>query len=139
MVPVYQGVILRAISVGGIMNTKSVLFGASGLIIGGVIVGIGAAILNKPVEQKNTSHSFSSISLEGKTDDDYDKAFLNAMIEHHEMAMEMAKQSATNAKHTELKQFSNELLTQGEAEIKTMRQWRVDWGYGSDSASHGHH
>lgn len=119
------------------MDTKSVLFGACGLIIGGVIVGIGAAILNKPVEQRSTSHS--SISLEGKTGDDYDKAFLNTMIEHHEMAMEMTKQSAANAKHAELKQFSNELLTQGEVEIKTMKQWRVDWGYGSGSASHGHH
>lgn len=119
------------------MDTKAVLFGACGLIIGGVIVGIGAATLNKPVEQESTSHS--NISLEGKTGDDYDKAFLSAMVEHHEMAMEMAKQSAANASHNELKQFSNELLVQGEAEIKTMKQWQVDWGYGSGSVSPGHH
>ncbi len=42
--------------------------------------------------------------LDGKTGDDLDKAFLEAMIPHHQGAIDMAKY-LTGAKHDELKKL----------------------------------
>ena len=49
--------------------------------------------------------------LTGKTGDEYDKAFIANMIAHHEGAVEMAKLSTENAKHDQIKNLSNDIIT----------------------------
>lgn len=131
------------------MQTKPLLYGLIGFFLGGLLVAIAATTFNKP-EQKETANTNSSMSsmsmddmtadLKGKTGDDFDKAFISSMIAHHEGAVEMAKLSAKNAKHQEIKTMSENIISAQEMEITEMKQWRMDWGYSStmDHNSMGH-
>lgn len=126
------------------MQTKPLLYGLIGFFIGGFIVSVAATTFDKPDEQANNntntsmsqSMQMSADSLKGKTGDDFDAAFISEMIAHHEGAVEMAKLSAANAKHDEIKQLSNDIIAAQEKEISQMKQWQKDWGYTASSADH---
>ncbi|GAB0174372.1 MAG: hypothetical protein HHAS10_02510 [Candidatus Altimarinota bacterium] len=66
--------------------------------------------------------------LEGKTGDDLDKAFLIAMIPHHQGAIDMAKY-LTGAKHDELKKLGADIIAAQANEIDQMEKWLREWGY----------
>jgi uncharacterized protein (DUF305 family) len=74
-----------------------------------------------------------SADLKNKTGDEYDKAFIESMIVHHEGAVEMAQLSAANAKHDEIKKLSGAIISAQKNEIADMKQWQKDWGYGTMS------
>lgn len=63
----------------------------------------------------------------------YDRNFIANMIAHHEGAVDMAKLAMTNAKHQELKDMAQEIVTAQEKEIADMLKWQKDWGYPSSS------
>ncbi|MEO5691391.1 MAG: DUF305 domain-containing protein [Candidatus Saccharimonadales bacterium] len=127
------------------METKPLLYGLIGFFIGGLLVAIAATTFNKP-EQKDTATTNTSMSsmsmddmtadLKGKVGDEYDKAFIVSMIAHHEGAVEMAKLSAKNAKHEEIKTLSTNIISAQEKEISEMKQWQMDWGYSSMQMDH---
>ncbi|HCR55783.1 TPA: hypothetical protein DIV49_02315 [Candidatus Saccharibacteria bacterium] len=128
------------------MQTKPLLYGLIGFFLGGLLVAIAATTFNKPEQETraNTNSSMSSMSmddmtadLKNKTGDEFDKAFIASMIAHHEGAVEMAKLSAKNAKHEEVKTLSNNIITAQEKEIAEMKQWQMDWGYSSMMMDHG--
>lgn len=68
-------------------------------------------------------------ALEGKTGDDFDKAFLEQMIMHHQSAIDMAIPAETNAAHQEVKVLARDIIIAQSAEIDQMKQWQTDWGY----------
>lgn len=68
-------------------------------------------------------------SLSGKTGDDFDKAFLAEMIVHHQGAIAMAELAAAQAKHQEVKDLANGIVSAQTGEISEMRQWQRAWGY----------
>lgn len=68
-------------------------------------------------------------SLQGKTGDAFDQAFIEAMIEHHQGAIDMAELAKQNAKHNEIKQMADDIISAQTREIDQMRQWARDWGY----------
>lgn len=74
--------------------------------------------------------------LKNKTGDEFDQAFIASMIAHHEGAVEMAKLSAKNAKHEEIKTLSNDIIAAQEKEITQMKKWQMDWGYSSMMMDH---
>ncbi|CAN5395674.1 hypothetical protein BH10PAT4_BH10PAT4_5190 [soil metagenome] len=120
------------------MQTKPLLYGLIGFFIGGLLVSIAATTFNKPDQNpsSNTNSSMSSMSMDnltaelnGKTGEAFDKAFIANMIAHHEGAVEMAKLSAANAKHDEIKNLSEDIIAAQEKEISEMKQWQIDWGY----------
>lgn len=124
------------------METKPLLYGLVGFFIGGLLVATAASTINKP-EQKETDSSMNSMSmdsmtasLKNKTGDKYDEAFIANMIVHHEGAVEMAKLSAKNAKHEEIKTLSENIIVAQEKEIAEMKKWQADWGY-SSKTDHG--
>ncbi len=128
------------------MQTKPLLYGLIGFFLGGLIVAIAANTFSKPnQDDTNTANtSMSSMSmddmtadLKDKTGDDFDKAFIASMIAHHEGAVEMAKLSAKNAKHNEIKTLSKNIISAQEKEISEMKQWQMDWGYSSMMMDHG--
>lgn len=124
------------------MNTKTLLSGLVGFFIGGLLVSTAAITMNKPQAASNTEMSMSQMtdSLKNKTGDEYDKAFIEHMISHHESAVDMAKLSATNAKHDEIKTLSNNIIESQSGEIDQMKQWVVDWGYnGTNQGDHTMH
>lgn len=117
------------------METKSLLYGLIGFILGGLVVSVAATSMpdNSPNEM---SMSQMTRQLEQKTGDDYDSAFMVYMIEHHQAAIDMAKLSATRANHDEVKDLSGDILAAQSKEIDLMRTWQGDWGY-KDTAPHG--
>lgn len=128
------------------MQTKPLLYGLIGFFLGGLLVAIAATTFNKPNQEatNNTNSSMSNMSmddmtaaLKNKTGDEFDKAFISSMITHHEGAVEMAKLSAKNAKHEEIKSLSNDIIAAQEKEITEMKQWQIDWAYSSMTIDHG--
>ncbi len=70
-----------------------------------------------------------SMMLEGKTGDDFDRAFIQMMIPHHQGAIDMAEDALENAQHEEIKQLARDIIDSQQAEIEQMWQWQRDWGY----------
>ncbi len=66
-------------------------------------------------------------SLEGKTGDALDLAFLDGMIIHHEGAIEMATLLLQGTKRPELIKLGNDIITAQTQEVEMMEQWRKDW------------
>jgi hypothetical protein len=67
--------------------------------------------------------------LQGKTGDDFDRAFIEGMIEHHQGAIDMARLATRSAKHEEIRTLSEQIIAAQEAEIKHMRSWQQTRGY----------
>lgn len=65
--------------------------------------------------------------LSGKTGDEFDKAFLAEMIVHHEGAVDMAKAAQASAKHEELKQMAEAIISAQTTEIEQMKEWQKTW------------
>ncbi len=65
--------------------------------------------------------------LETKTGDAFDQAFIKDMIVHHEGAVAMAQVALKNAKHQEIKDMANEIISAQNKEIEMMKQWEKAW------------
>jgi len=116
------------------MDSKPLLFGLIGFFLGGLIVSTAAVTFEKPAVSNSNSHSSDSSmtthgSLEGKSGDEFDQAFLDEMIKHHQGAIEMALLAEENAKHQEIKDLSEDIIATQAQEIEQMNQWQKDWGY----------
>ena len=66
-------------------------------------------------------------SLENATN--FDKAFIEEMIPHHQMAVMMANMLLQGTTRPEMKQLAKDIITAQTKEINQMRQWYSDWGY----------
>jgi uncharacterized protein (DUF305 family) len=77
-----------------------------------------------------------SEDLTDKTGDGFDAAFILAMIEHHEGAIDMARLAATRAEHDEIKQLSQDIITAQKGEIAEMNKWQQQWGYDGSHSTH---
>ncbi len=120
------------------MDSKPLLYGLIGFFLGGFIVAVAATTFDKPSDNKTSmSMDQSAAALQGKTGDDYDEAFIAEMIAHHQSAVDMARLSADNAKHDEIKRLSKDIIAAQEKEIGQMKQWQKDWDYKTDAAGHG--
>lgn len=130
------------------MKKESILFGIIGLAIGalammalsvnavnsqntGVMKMMGIGVEN--LESKNTGMGMGSSmnqmmgSINTKSGYDFDKAFIDAMIVHHEGAIKMAQQAEHRAKHQEIIDLSANIIAAQTAEIEQMKQWKKDW------------
>lgn len=115
------------------MKNNPLLFGIIGFLLGGLVVSL-AATLDKP----SASHDDMTKELTQKTGDEFDKAFIEGMIVHHQSALDMAELSAEQAKHQEVKDLSQEIIKAQQSEIDTMKQWQSAWGYSPSSSHIGH-
>ncbi len=70
-----------------------------------------------------------STELEGKTGDQFDEAFIEQMIMHHQSAIDMAAPGEKNASRQEIKTLSKAIASDQTKEIEQMKQWQIDWGY----------
>jgi uncharacterized protein (DUF305 family) len=67
-------------------------------------------------------------TLEGKTGDELDRAFLGSMITHHEGAVRMAEQLLkSTSTRPELRTMAENILTAQKKEIEDMRAWQSSW------------
>ncbi len=60
---------------------------------------------------------------------DFDKAFIEEMIPHHQMAVMMANMLLQGTSRPEMKQLAQNIITAQTKEINQMRQWYEDWGF----------
>lgn len=127
------------------MENNIIIAGIVGLLLGSAIT--YAVVSNKPTapkEQSADSHMMSNgqmmedssmsmqgmtDALKGKTGDDFDKAFIELMIEHHQGAIDMANLAKQKAKHDEIKSLADDIITAQTNEIIQMREWQKTWGY----------
>lgn len=116
------------------MESKSLLYGIVGFILGGLIVAIAASV-SQP-NHDDTTHDSMDMAMTSMTDtlreksgDSYDQEFIAQMIAHHQGALDMAKLSATRAKHDEVKQLSTTIIATQTKEIEQLRMWQKGWGY----------
>lgn len=70
-----------------------------------------------------------SMMLQGKTGDNFDRAFIQMMIPHHQGAIDMAELALENAKHEEMKQLARDIIEAQQREIDMMKEWQKNWGY----------
>ncbi len=121
------------------MKKEKIMYAVVGLLIGVAVTYFATAkTATAPSNSNQTSttvtHDMSSMnemmnSLMGKSGDDFDKAFIVSMIEHHQGAIDMANEAKKNALHDEIKKMADEIITAQSKEIEMMRQWQKDWGY----------
>jgi uncharacterized protein (DUF305 family) len=122
------------------METKPLLFGLIGFFIGGLIVSIAATTFDKPTTT-NDSMSMDQMtnSLRQLNGDDFDKAFIANMIDHHQSAVDMAKLADRRAKRQEIKDMSADIISAQQNEIDQMQSWQRQWGYDRSPAVHTGH
>lgn len=132
------------------MNNKPVLYGVIGLLVG---VGIATYAASSAVntgnasmmrmmgirqgemmgpQQQGTMGMGSSMeemmeSMQGKTADAFDRAFIESMIIHHQGAVGMARLAQQYAKHDELRALADEIIDAQTREIEQMRAWQQAW------------
>ena len=141
------------------LQKETVYVGIIGLLAGIIIAGGGAVLAVNNNNQgmmkmmgMNTSHMKSndaghmgmsmndmSKDLQNRTGDDFDKNFVAMMIAHHQGAIDMAKLAETRAKHDEVKQLSEDVITAQTKEIQDMKKWQQDWGYNEGSSDNSMH
>jgi uncharacterized protein (DUF305 family) len=57
----------------------------------------------------------------------FDKAFIGAMIPHHQSAIEMAEVAYEKSKVSEIKELARNIVSAQKREIEQMKRWREQW------------
>jgi uncharacterized protein (DUF305 family) len=63
----------------------------------------------------------------GAADEQFDLRFLQAMIPHHEGAIDMANQVLEKSDRPEVKTLAQSIIDSQQKEIDQMQQWQKDW------------
>ncbi|MEH2298808.1 MAG: DUF305 domain-containing protein [Nostoc sp.] len=77
------------------------------------------------VSDKQMNHSMG-MDL-GPADANFDLRFIDAMIPHHQGAVEMAKEAQQKSKRPEIKKLADNIIKSQNQEITQMKQWRQAW------------
>lgn len=67
------------------------------------------------------------MAISSDTTTPFDQRFIDAMIAHHEGAISMAKEAETKAERAELKSLARKIMSDQEAEVKQLQEWRSAW------------
>jgi len=137
---------------------ESILYGIIGLLLGGILVGATATVAvnsnnsgmmrmmgmrvqttpdtgmmgmdhDSGSDHMGMSMESMTTALKGKSGDAFDKAFIAEMIDHHQGAIDMANLAKNSAKHAEIKQMADDIVTAQTKEINQMKQWQSEWSY----------
>jgi uncharacterized protein (DUF305 family) len=57
----------------------------------------------------------------------FDEAFIDAMISHHQSAIQMAQVASKQSKIPEIKELAGYIVSAQKREIEQMRRWREQW------------
>ena len=57
----------------------------------------------------------------------FDRAFIDAMIPHHQSAIEMAKVAYEKSENPRIKKLAENIVSGQQAEIEQMKRWREQW------------
>ena len=127
------------------MNKKNKQMLIVGLVAFVVVVGVATFVfrdqlfrsvsvqpLSEMAQVDTTSDTYKQYAA--MTGETYDRNFIANMIAHHQGAVTMAQLALTNAKHQELKDMANDIISAQNGEISQMKSWQQAWGYPSSSS-----
>lgn len=138
------------------LQKETIYVGIIGLLAGVIIAG-GTAVLavnnnnqsmmrmmgmnTSQMKDNSAGHMGMSMNdmskdLQNRTGDNFDENFVAMMIAHHQGAIDMAKLAKVNAKHQEVKDLADDILSAQSKEIDKMQTWQTDWGYKTTPQSH---
>lgn len=63
----------------------------------------------------------------GAADPEFDLRFIEAMIPHHQGALEMAQQATEKSARPEIQELAQNILSSQQQEIDQMQQWKQTW------------
>ncbi len=117
------------------MQQNALLYGIIGLLIGVVLTVAFLHLGHRGMHDKPAKHGMGMQStmdgmmgnLEGKTGDEFDKAFIEEMIVHHQGAIDMAEMALQNGSHAEIKTLANAIIAAQTKEISEMKAWYKLW------------
>lgn len=116
-------------------------------IVGSVVYGISKNNDGNTMNSAKTAPSSSDVVVQpDKTSADYkmmaavngeeyDRLFLANMISHHQGAVDMANLALKSAKHQEVKDLANAIVSAQTTEIASMVSWQKTWGYPASSGA----
>lgn len=61
------------------------------------------------------------------TDAPYDLHYIDMMIEHHQMGIDMAKMAQNKASHVELKDLATKMVEDQQKDSDQLKKWRDEW------------
>jgi len=68
---------------------------------------------------------------------DFDRAFIEQMITHHQMGVMMASMAQTNSQHPQLRAMQQAMVKAQSREIEQMSQWCTQTGTAHPESTHG--
>lgn len=99
-----------------------------------LLIGLGAGYFISDMRQPvpmvhtmNTTMEGMTAGLAGKQGTDFEQAFIDEMIVHHEGAVAMAHMVLQKSQRPELVQLANDIISAQTREIDMMRGWKSDW------------
>jgi uncharacterized protein (DUF305 family) len=66
----------------------------------------------------------------------YDLHFIDMMIEHHQMGIDLAKMAQGKAAHAELKAFAAKTIEEQQKDSDQLKKWRDEWYAGKPKSDH---
>lgn len=110
-----------------------------GIIAAGIaVLAIGGGVLTLNQTESTDSNSSTSNLMDNSMmssklstlmGDEFDKAFINDMVEHHTGAVAMAELVDTEAKNPKIQELAKAIITTQTKEIADMKSWAKKWGY----------
>ena len=88
--------------------------------------GKGDAV-NMKMPGMESMKGMSMSKLAASKGEQFDTMFLDMMPKHHAGGIKMAKDALKNAKHQEIKDFSQKAIDSQNGEIAQMEKWKKDW------------
>ncbi|BAY39462.1 hypothetical protein NIES2111_38380 [Nostoc sp. NIES-2111] len=80
------------------------------------------------IDGSSQPHHNHSMAMDlGPADANYDLRFIDAMIMHHQGAVNMANVAQQKSKRTEIKKLATDIINAQNQEISQMKQWRTAW------------
>lgn len=129
-------------------SNKHLWFGLGGIVVGLIL----ALLFNQPsnfrmmvdrgdfadrasgvdreIDRNDHMHSTMQgmmMGLDGLQGDQFDEAFIDQMIIHHEGAIVMAESALKYSNRQEIKNLANAIISAQTKEIEQMKSWRNEW------------
>ena len=87
----------------------------------------GHAGMGSPGSSPQTMDMAAEVEKLRSAPEPFDRAFIDAMIAHHQDAIEASKAAASRAQREEIKTLAREIVDGQQREVDALRQWRQDW------------
>lgn len=75
--------------------------------------------------------------LQAASGNDFDVMFLDMIVPHHQMAIDMSKDALKKAQHAPLKTFARTTINKQQKEKAQLSKWRAAWGGKAPAMKHG--